>query len=149
MPSGPSPKFHGSRDILPLVCGPFQQASGCEPGDLPAERVGFYMRNQNWCRAQAAMVGPACAALVEELVSINALFRLRQAQGVLCFRQRYGDGRLEAACSRASEAGDPSCKTVKGILAAGTEATPLEGRLPGIATPAWLREPGAFGEDGR
>ena len=117
--------------------------------DLPQERVGFFMRNPDWCRAQAAMVDGACAALVEELLAVNALFRLRQAQGVLRFGQRYGDDRLEAACLRAIEAGDPSYKTVKGILAAGTEKAPVRGRLPGTEAPAWLRGPGAFGEERR
>ncbi len=117
--------------------------------DLPQERVGFFMRNPNWCLAQAAMVGGACAALVEELLAVNALFRLRQAQGVLRFGQRFGDHRLEAACLRAIEARDPSYKTVKGILAAGTEKAPVQGRLPGTDAPAWLRGPGAFGEERR
>ncbi|MGA3221031.1 MAG: IS21 family transposase [Acidimicrobiales bacterium] len=117
--------------------------------DLPQERVGFFMRNPNWCRAQAAVVGPACDALVGELLALNALFRLRQAQGVLRFSQRYGDDRLEAACLRAIEAGDPSYKTVKGILAAGTERHPVQPQLPGTGAPAWLRGPGAFGEEQR
>jgi transposase len=112
--------------------------------DLPPERIGFFMRNPTWCRAQAATVGQACEALVGELLAVNALFRLRQAQGVLRFGQKYGEDRLEAACRRAIEAGDPSYKTVKGILAAGTERAPLQGRLPGVDTPAWLRGPSAF-----
>ena len=95
------------------------------------------------------MVGPACDTLVGELLAVNALFRLRQAQGVLRFSERYGDDRLEAACLRAIEAGDPSYKTVKGILAAGTERHPVQVQLPGIAAPAWLRGPGAFGEEQR
>jgi transposase len=114
--------------------------------DLPEGRAGFFMRNPKWCQAQAGAVGPACAALVEELLAVNALFRLRQAQGVLGLSQRYGDDRLEAACRRAIEAGDPSYKTVKGVLAAGTEKAPVQGRLPGTYAPAWLRGPGAFGE---
>lgn len=117
--------------------------------DLPEERVGFFMRNPAWCQAQAAMVGPACSAVVEELLSLNALFRLRQAQGVLRLGQRYGDDRLEAACQRAIEAGDPAYKTVKGVLATGTERAPVQGRLPGTDAPAWLRGPGEFGEEGR
>lgn len=35
---------------------------------------------------------------------------------------KYGPARLEAAYARAVEVGEPSCRTVKGILAAGTEA---------------------------
>lgn len=114
--------------------------------DLPPERVGFFMRTPAWCRTQAAMVGPACDALVGELLAVNALFRLRQAQGVLRLGQRHGDGRLEAACRRALDVGDPSYRTVKGILAAGTETAPLQPQLPGVDAPAWLRGPAAFGE---
>ena len=112
--------------------------------DLPEHKTGFFMRTPAWCQTQAGMVGPACAALVGELLAVNALFRLRQAQGVLRLGQQHGDGRLEAACARALEAGDPSYRTVKGILAAGTEHDGVQLPLPGIAVPAWLRGPDAF-----
>jgi len=112
--------------------------------DLPDRRVSFFMRTPAWCRSQAAMVGPATRVLVEELLSVDALFRLRQAQGVLRLGQSKGDARLEAACRRALEAGDPSYKTVKGILAAGTEDETEAPPLPGVAAPAWLHGPGAF-----
>lgn len=113
--------------------------------DLPEHKAGFFMRTPAWCQAQAGTVGPACATLVGELLAVSALFRLRQAQGVLRLGQRHGDGRLEAACARALEAGDPSYRTVKGILAAGTEHDGVQLPLPGIAVPAWLRGPDAFG----
>lgn len=51
----------------------------------------------------------------------RALYRLRAAQGVLGLRKKYGDARLEAACRKAITVGDPSYRTVKGILVAGTE----------------------------
>ena len=117
--------------------------------DLPEHKTGFFMRTPAWCQAQAGMAGPACAALVGELLAVNALFRLRQAQGVLRLGQRYGDGRLEAACARALEAGDPSYRTVKGILAAGTEHDGVQLPLPGAGVPAWLRGPDAFGGEQR
>ncbi len=112
--------------------------------DLPEQKVGFFMRTPAWCRAQAGIVGPACEAVISELLSVNALFRLRQAQGVLRLGQRHGDARLEAACARALEAGDPSYRTVRGILAAGTENDAVQPPLPGLAAPAWLRGPDAF-----
>jgi transposase len=115
--------------------------------DLPPERIGFFMRTPIWCRTQAAIVGPACDAVVGELLAVNALFRLRQAQGVLRLAEKYGDGRLEAACRRAIEVGDPAYRTVKGILAAGTETAPIQPALPGVDAPAWLRGPGAFGTE--
>jgi len=113
--------------------------------DLPEHKTGFFMRTPVWCASQAQLAGPACAALVGELLSVNALFRLRQAQGVLRLGLKHGDARLEAACRRALEAGDPSYRTVKGILAAGTEHEGFQPPLPGIDVPAWLRGPEAFG----
>ena len=113
--------------------------------DLPEHKAGFFMRTPAWCHSQAALAGPACHALVSELLTVNALFRLRQAQGVLRLGQRHGDARLEAACRRALQAGDPSYRTVKGIVAAGTEQEGFQPPLPGIDVPAWLRGPAAFG----
>jgi hypothetical protein len=113
--------------------------------DLPVERAGFFMRTPAWCQAQAAAIGPACDALVGELLANNALFRLRQAQGVVRLAERHGDRRLEAACRRALDVGDPSYVTVKGILVAGTENDAVQHPLPGMDVPAWLRGPDAFG----
>jgi hypothetical protein len=94
-------------------------------GDYPPEKIAFRMRTPSWCRRRAAEIGPACAALIGELLADNALYRLRAAQGVLGLADKHQPGRLEAACARAAAAGDPSYRTVKGILAAGTEAQPV------------------------
>lgn len=82
------------------------------------------MRTPLWCRTQASEVGDDCREVVDQLLEVNALYRLRAAQGVLGLRKKYGDSRLEAACARAIAAGDPSYRTVKGILIAGTESDP-------------------------
>jgi hypothetical protein len=42
-------------------------------------------------------------------------------QGVVGLADRHDPSRLEAACARAITAGDPSYRTIKGILAAGTD----------------------------
>ncbi len=39
-------------------------------------------------------------------------------------KKKYGPERLEAACVKAIAVGDPSYRTVKGILIAGTETEP-------------------------
>jgi len=114
--------------------------------DLPAGKVGFFMRTPAWCASQAKVVGPACEALVAELLAVNVLFRLRQVQGILRLGERHGDARLEAACRKALAAGDGSYQTVKGILAARSENEPVQPPLPGLAVPAWLRGPDAFGD---
>jgi hypothetical protein len=57
-----------------------------------------------------------------------------------------GNQRLNAACARALHVGDPSYRTIKGILAAGTECDGItEPAAPTAA--AFLRGPGAFGAD--
>jgi transposase len=90
-------------------------------GDYPPEKIAFHMRTPAWCRRQAAAVGPACEQVIAELLADNALYRLRAAQGVVGLADRHDPSRLEAACAKAITAGDPSYRTVKGILAAGTD----------------------------
>lgn len=90
----------------------------------PPEKIAFKMRTPVWCRTKATEIGPACEQLIGELLAVNALFRLRAAQGVLGLAGKHGAARLERACARAIEVGDPSYRTVKGILAAGTETAP-------------------------
>lgn len=92
-----------------------------DPADYPPEKVAFMMRTPAWCRRRAAELGEPVAAVVAELMSVNALYRLRSAQGVVGLADKHGVERLNAACRRAIEVGDPSYKTVKGILTAGTE----------------------------
>lgn len=90
----------------------------------PPERIAFAMRGPTWCRNRAAEIGPATVAVIAELLSENALFRLRAAQGVLGLADRHGAKRLELACAKAIAVGDPTYRTIKGILAAGLEADP-------------------------
>ncbi len=113
----------------------------------PPEKIAFTMRNPTWWRRVAAEVGPACTQVIAEFMEINAIHRLRSAQGVLALRKTVGDQRLEAACARAITAGDPSYRTIKGILAAGTEHDdPTQPAAP--HAPAHLRGPQAFDTDG-
>jgi transposase len=90
----------------------------------PPEKIAFAMRTPTWCRTQAEQIGPQAVAVVAELLAVNALFRLRAAQGVLRLADKHGASRLEAACGKAIAVGDPSYRTVKGILVAGVEADP-------------------------
>src|SRR5665811_308271 len=99
----------------------------------PPEKIAFHMRTPTWCREVAQEVGPACAEVVATLLEINALFRLRAAQGVLGLRDKHTPTRLEAACAKAIAVGDPSYRTIKGILIAGTETTIQAGGPTGVA----------------
>ncbi|GLL08809.1 hypothetical protein GCM10017581_105860 [Dactylosporangium matsuzakiense] len=90
----------------------------------PPEKIAFRMRTPTWCRTRAAEIGPAAEEVIAGLLQVNALFRLRAAQGVLGLADKHTPTRLEAACHRAIAVGDPSYRTVKGILAAGAETDP-------------------------
>jgi transposase len=109
----------------------------------PPEKIAFHMRTPTWCRRQAEKIGPACAGVIAELMEVNAIHRLRSAQGIigLAGRPGVGDTRLEAACDRALAVGDPSYRTIKGILAAGTETPVTTEDQAASDVPAFLRGP--------
>jgi transposase len=109
-------------------------------GDYPPEKVAFFMRNPTWCRRRAAELGSAVVELIAGLLEINALHRLRSAQGVLSLAEVHTVARLDAACRRAIDVGDPTYRTVKGILAAGTETNDAE-ESNAPAAPAHLHGP--------
>ncbi len=109
--------------------------------DYPAAKAAFFMRTPSWCRHRAEELGPAVAALVTELLGEQALHRLRSAQGVIHLADTCGAERLELACALALAAGDPSYRTVKGILAAGREQLTPEPQTPAPVAPAHLHGP--------
>jgi transposase len=89
--------------------------------DYPPEKVAFFMRTPTWCRKRASEIGPHVAELVGGLLVDGLLHNLRAAQGVIGLADKYSHERVDAACARAIAVGDPGYRTVKGILAAGTE----------------------------
>ena len=89
--------------------------------DFPPETVAFFMHTPQWCLKRAGELGSHVKALAEVLLEVNALYRLRQVQGLVRLADKHGPGRLDAACRRAIDIGDPEYRTVKGILAAGSE----------------------------
>lgn len=109
--------------------------------DYPPEKIAFMMRTPAWCRRRAAELGESVAELVGVLMEVNALYRLRSAQGVVHLVEKYDAERLDAACRRAIAVGDPSYKTVKGILAAGTEHDGDEAPAAPPSAPAHLHGP--------
>lgn len=114
--------FHNGRLIATHGRKPQGKQTGL--GHYPPEKIAFRMRTPAWCRTRAGQVGPACQHVVDGLLEVNALFRLRAAQGVLGLADKHGTGRLEAACAKAIAVGDPSYRTIKGILVAGAETDP-------------------------
>lgn len=93
-------------------------------GHYPPEKIAFKMRTPTWCRQRSAEIGPACTEVIDGLLAVGVLFRLRAAQGILGLTAKYPAERVEAACVKAIAVGDPSYRTIKGILAAGTDIEP-------------------------
>jgi transposase len=113
-------------------------------GHYPPEKIAFRMRTPTWCRTRAAEIGESCVAVIADLLAINALFRLRAAQGVLGLADKHGPGRLEAACAKALLVGDPTYRTIKGILAAGAESDPSPVGTGDAGAAAFLHGPDAL-----
>ena len=95
--------------------------------DYPPQKAAFFQRTPTWCRKRARELGPAVTEVVDGLMAVNALHRLRSAQGIIGLATTHDPARVDAACRLAIDVGDPTYRTVKGILAAGTEHTvPVE-----------------------
>ena len=80
------------------------------------------MRTPAWCRRRAGELGPA-----RRRADRPACWRPTPCTGCVPPKASSGSpnatasSRLDAACRRAIDVGDPTYRTVKGILAAGTE----------------------------
>jgi transposase len=131
--------FHNGQLIA--THGRKPQGKQTDLSHYPPEKIAFRMRTPTWCRTRAAEIGPATAQVIAGLLEVNALFRLRAAQGVLGLADRHSAERLEAACAKAVAVGDPSYRTVKGILAAGTETDPAPAPAGDGGAAAFLHGP--------
>jgi len=106
------------------------------PNHLPAEKLPGLLLDRENCHAEAEEIGSATQQVVESLLDDPVVERLASAGRLVRLRRRFGDERLEAACRRALLFGDPSYKTVKGILTQGTdrEPEPIPLELPPATT---------------
>jgi transposase len=108
--------------IHPRLRRPGQRSTIAE--HLPPDAIAYRMQDPQWCLKEAAAVGPCCLTLIENLFANRVLDHLRAAQGVIGFRKRYGDLRLERACHRALAFEAPEYGTVKQILKKGLDQLP-------------------------
>ncbi len=134
--------FHNG--TLVATHGRAERGKRTDTAHYPPEKIAFAMRTPAWCRRRAGEIGPAATAVITTLLEVNALYRLRSAQGVLGLCDKYGTDRLEAACGKAITAGDPSYRTIKGILAAGIETDPPAPATGDGGAPAHLHGPAAL-----
>lgn len=114
-----------------------------DTNDYPPEKIAFFLRTPVWCRSRAEGLGEHVTELVVGLLADKALHHLRAAQGIVALADKYGPERLDAACRRALQVGDPSYRTVKGILAVGADKQVTAGSvdIASAVTPAHLHGP--------
>ena len=109
--------------------------------DYPPEKGAFFSRTPDWCRAKAAQMGRAVERVVEALLSDHLLHHLRQVHGILRLGEKYGASRLDAACCRALEFGDPRYRTIKNILEKGLDKEIVMATPSPVLSRAFLRGP--------
>lgn len=83
---------------------------------LPPEKLPGLSWTREMCRAMAAEVGPATTQLVQTLLDDPVIERHPRVVRILKLRESVGDGRLEAACTRALRFEDLTYTTLKRIL---------------------------------
>jgi transposase len=83
---------------------------------LPQTHLDGVTMTREMCLLTAKEVGSETAEAVAAILADTAVDRLPAARRLLKLRNVYGSRRLEAACFRANQFGDPTYKTVKGIL---------------------------------
>lgn len=104
---------------------------------MPPDKVAWLMKTPQWCLKQADEIGPFCRAFIERLLGDKVLDRLRAAQGVLRFSDKYSPSRLETACQRALRYDSIGKKVIQRILEEGLDqVTPLA-----VTGPAPITEP--------
>lgn len=101
-------------------------------GHLPPEKIPGLERNRPALLVQAEQIGTATLKVIELLFADSALDRIHQAGRLLDLQDKHTAPRLEAACQRALDFGDPSYVTVKRILTLGLEkaTAPMSLELP-------------------
>ena len=108
--------------------------------DYPPEKGALFSRTPDWCRSKARRMGNSVIEVVEALLADHLLHHLRQVHGILNLEEKYGERRLNAACRRALDFGDPAYRTIKGILEKGLDQQ-MELAAAAPAAGAFLRGP--------
>jgi hypothetical protein len=92
--------------------------------DYPKAHAEFLTRDPDWCRREAGNIGPAVSEVVNGLLRLPVIANLRSSQRIIALTTTHGPDLVNAACQAALTAGDPTVKTVRGLLASGTLSPP-------------------------
>ena len=117
-----------------------------DPGDMPAEKAGYAMRDLTKLVAVAAGHGHNVGIYAERLLDDPLPWtRMRAVYRLLGLVRRYGPGPVEAACSRALDVDVVSVTKVASMLERATENdAPTAPAAVGSPTGRFAREPAEF-----
>jgi transposase len=117
-----------------------------DPEDLPAEKVGYAMRDLNRLIAAAARHGADVGVYAERLLDDPLPWtRMRAVYRLLGLARRYGDEAVNTACGKALEVDVVSVTKIASMLERGTANTSTPAPRPAAAAATrFARDPGEY-----
>lgn len=117
-----------------------------DPDDLPAEKVGYAMRDLDRLVAAAAAHGPDVGIYAERLLDDPLPWtRMRAVYRLLGLARRYGGEAVNTACGKALDVDVVSVTKIDAMLQRGTANIPMPPpRAAAVAGGRFARDPGEF-----
>lgn len=96
-----------------------------DPADLPAGRDVYALRDLDYLRRQAELVGPSVGIYARRLLDVDLPWtRMRQVYRLLGLARRFGGRRVETACAQALAVDVVDVSVIGRLLERGREHTP-------------------------
>jgi hypothetical protein len=117
-----------------------------DPDDLPAEKVGYAMRDLDRLIAAARRHGPDVGIYAERLLDDPLPWtRMRAVYRLLGLTRRHGDEAVNTACDKALQVDVVSVTKIASMLERGTAGAPAPAPRPAAATATrFARDPGEY-----
>jgi transposase len=117
-----------------------------DPDDLPAEKVGYAMRDLDRLVAAARRHGPDVGIYAQRLLDDKLPWtRMRAVYRLLGLARRYGAEAVNTACSKALEVDVISVTKIASMLERATENAPPPPSRPAVAAAGrFARDPGEY-----
>src|SRR5439155_21803358 len=117
-----------------------------DPDDLPAEKVGYAMRDLHRLIAAARRHGEDVGIYAERLLDSPLPWtRMRAVYRLLGLARRYGDEAVNTACGKALEVDVISVTKIASMLERATPNNPVPPPRPAAATGGrFARDPGEY-----
>jgi transposase len=117
-----------------------------DPDDLPAEKVGYAMRDLDRLIAAARRHGEDVGIYAQRLLDDPLPWtRMRAVYRLLGLTRRYGDQAVNAACDKALQVDVVSVTKIASMLERGTADAPTPATRPAAAaTTRFARDPGEY-----